>query len=70
MIRFNNAEFDYRPDLTLKELAKAYYAGVKEVVFEDLIIIVNGTAVPSLLADERKLQDNDSVYLVPKVEGG
>ena len=70
MIKFNGVEYEYRPDMSLRELAEGYYKDTPEVVFDEYVVIVNNIAINSSQAEERILQDNDSIYFVPILDGG
>jgi len=70
MIRFNDTEYSYRPGLSLRELAEDHFSELSTVVFDLFVIVVNQKAINSALAEEQVLQDNDVVYVVPKVDGG
>ena len=70
MIKFNTVEYDYHPGISLRELAEAYYSEFPNMDFEDFIVVVNNSALTSLQAEGKKLNDNDIVYFVPKLDGG
>ena len=70
MIRLNGIEFEYRPVLSLIELVDKYNQAQARVRLDDCIIIVNGAAFPASQAQELILNDNDSISIVPMLDGG
>ena len=70
MVRFNGSAYDFRPNITLRELAEAYYKDVPKVAFEEYVVIKNSVPVASSQAEGLILQDNDNVFLVPIINGG
>jgi len=70
MIKFNTVEYGYHPGIALRELAEAYYSEFPNMDFEDFIVVVNNSALTSLQAEGKELNDNDIVYFVPKLDGG
>jgi len=72
MIRINNTAFDYRPGMSLRHLAQVYYADNPKATtdFDNFMIVRNSVALTSRQAEETLLADGDSVYMVPKLDGG
>ena len=70
MVRINDKEYDYRPGMSLRALAEGHFTDIPKVVFEDFVVVVNGGAINSALAEERILEESDAVFMVPKVDGG
>ena len=70
MLSLNGVKFDYRPGMSLKELIDEYNADNPVVSLENFIVVVNGAAVTSTQALELQLQDDDSVFMAPMLEGG
>ena len=70
MIKFNGAQYEYRPGMSLRELAENYYKDVPKVVFEAYVVIANSVAIAPAQAEEWVVQDNDNIYFVPILDGG
>ena len=70
MIRMNDEEYEYQSALSLKTLILAYYTDITKVNFDDYIILINDDAVPSAQAEVQVVQDHDTIYIIPKMEGG
>ena len=70
MVRLNGSEYAYRPGMSLKELVDDYNADRLRLAFDGFVVVVNGTALPTLQAEERLLQDNDTIFIIPMLDGG
>jgi len=71
MIRLNNAEYAYRPGMSLKQLVDDYNAkNSKPLAFDGFIVLVNSIALTALQIQEKILSDNDNVIIVPQIDGG
>ena len=70
MIRLNGIEYTYRPGMSLKELVDAHNANHPRLVFNGFAVLVNGTALTALQAEETALQENDRIFIVPLLSGG
>jgi len=72
MIRINNKAFAWRPGMSLRHLAQVYYADNPKATadFDNFMIVRNSVALTSLQAEETILADEDSIFMVPKLDGG
>ena len=70
MIRINGTDYAFEAGVSLRELAESHFTDIPKVVFEDFVVVVNNAAIGSALAEESVLTDGDTVFLVPKVDGG
>ena len=71
MVRLNGTEYAHRPGMSLKELVGNYNADSgKQLAFDGFVVLVNGAALTVSQAQERTLQDNDKIFIVPLLEGG
>ena len=70
MIRLNGYEYEYRPGMSLAGLVEEYNQANATVDFHGCVVVINGAAVPEAQAREWQLSDNETVYIVPKLDGG
>ena len=71
MVRLNGAEYAYRPGMSLKELMDKHNADQhKSLEFDGFVVLVNSIAITTLQAQEKILQDNDAILIIPLLEGG
>ena len=71
MVRLNDAEYTYSPGMSLRELVDEHNAGKRKALsFDGFIVLVNGAALSSMQAEERLLRDNDTIVIVPQLDGG
>ena len=70
MIRLNGNEYEHRPGLTLRELACEHNLIYAKTGFDSCVVVQNSTAVPADNAPGLLLNDNDTIYIVPKLDGG
>ena len=70
MIRLNGVEYEYRPGQTLSELATEQNLIYAKTGFDKCVVIQNSAAVPANKAPELPLNDNDTIFIVPKLDGG
>ncbi|MCL1848538.1 MAG: MoaD/ThiS family protein [Clostridiales bacterium] len=70
MVTFNGTEYPLQAGTSLRVLAEIHFSDLPQVAFEDFVVVVNGAAIDSAQAEKRYLAENDTVYLVPKVDGG
>jgi len=71
MVRLNGADFSYRPGMSLKELVDDYNAEKRKLLeFDGFVVLVNGAALTSFQAQETILRDNDTILIVPLLDGG
>ena len=70
MIRINETEYGFTQGLSLRKLAESHFNDIPKVTFEEFVIVVNNSAINSRQAEDRVLTDGDSVYMVPKLDGG
>lgn len=70
MIRFNGVEYDYRPGLSLDDMIREHNLTRAKVDLKSCVVIINGAAVQPDQTQGRALSDNDTVFVVPKLDGG
>ena len=74
MVRLNGEQRAYRPGMSLKDLVDDYNAGrpgrAGRLAFDEFVVIVNGKALTAAQAREKTLSDNDTVIIVPMIDGG
>jgi len=70
MVRLNGVEYEYRPELSLGELADDYNLSHAKIGFESCVVIVDGSAITEEQAREKMVCDNETIYIVPKLDGG
>ena len=70
MIRFNGIEYEYRPGLSLDDMILEHNLTRAKVDLISCVVIINGTAIPPDDAHGTVLNDKDTVFVVPKLEGG
>ena len=70
VIRLNGVEYEFRGELSLAELVCDYNLTHALVELDSCIVIVNGAAIPPEQAQNWILSDNETVFIVPKLDGG
>ena len=70
MIRLNGVEYEFRQGFSLAELVCDHNLVHAKVGFEGFVVIINGAAVPTAQAQWWVLSDNETIYIVPKLDGG
>ena len=78
MVKLNGAELEYDREITLGELVESVNSantdtrsdGSLKIVFEGCIVIINSEAVAADQAQGIVISDNDTIYIVPKLDGG
>ena len=70
MVRLNGVDFEYRSGLPLGELVEMYNQNHARVDFKSCVVVVNGAAVPAEQAERWQLSDGETIYIVPKLDGG
>ena len=70
MIRLNGFEYEHRAGLSLAELVEEYNLTHAKVGFESFIVIIGGAAVPAPEAEGWLLRDDETIFIVPKLDGG
>ena len=71
MVKLNGAEYAFSPGMTLKGLVDTYNAERnKFLAFEGFAVVINNTAITVPQAQERILLDNDTIFIVPLLDGG
>ena len=70
MIRFNGIEYEYRQGLSLDEMIAEHNLTRAKVDVNSCVVIINGAAIPPELARGRALDDNETIFVVPKLDGG
>ncbi|MCL1805940.1 MAG: hypothetical protein FWG28_08105 [Clostridiales bacterium] len=70
MIRLNEVEYEYRPGLSLGDIVGDYNLSHAKVDFDACVVIIDSAVVPAAEARIRRLSDGESVYIVPKLDGG
>ena len=70
MVRLNGVEFNYRQGMSLAELVDDYNTTRKKIAFDGFVVIINDNAVASLQAPERILNDDDTIAMIPHLDGG
>jgi len=70
MIRLNGVEYEYRPGLSLGDIVDDYNLSHAKVDFDACLVVIDSAAVPASEARVRLLNGDESVYIVPKLDGG
>ena len=70
MIRLNGVDYEFRQDLSLAQLVREHNLVHAVVGFEGFVVIINGAVIATAQAQGRVLSDNDTVFIVPKLDGG
>ena len=66
----NGIEYEHTPGLTLRELADRYSADHRKVSLEEFVVIVDCQALTPDQAQEKILDGNEDIYIVPVLSGG
>ena len=71
MVRLNGQDFIWRPNMSVVDLMNDHNS-VNEIKldYKGTVIVVNDTAITAIEARTRELRDNESVYIVPIMDGG
>jgi len=70
MVRLNNVGYEYRPGLSLRDLVDEYNLTHAKVDFDGCVVVINSTVIPAPQAQGWVLSDNESVLIVPILDGG
>jgi len=70
MIRLNGVAFAWRPEMSLQDLVDDGLIADLNVGIEGFVVIVDGKALTTAQARMKTLCDNESVYIVPVLDGG
>ena len=70
MVILNGVEFDYREGMSLAGLVEDYNISHRKLAFDGFVVIINDTPITSSEAQERTLDDNDQILIVPFLDGG
>ena len=70
LVLLNGVEFEFCDGQSLGELVEKYNQSRAKVDFKSCVVVVNGTAVPTEQAEGWKLSDGETIFVVPKLDGG
>ena len=70
MIKLNGVEYYHRAGVSLQELVDEYNLTNPKIGLDEFVVVINSTPLTSLQAQERILQENDDIRIVPFLPGG
>ena len=70
MVRLNGVDFAYRNGMSIKELVDDYNMSRPKLGLEGFAVLLNGAALTTFQAENMLLRENDSVLIIPMIDGG
>ena len=70
MIRLNGVEYEYSPGLSLGELVEYHNRNHSRLRFEGCVTVVDGAALDAARAPGWALEGDETIFIVPKLDGG